>query len=620
MLRQLIWFGGIGWLATLVHISAAIALQSFLEMLPLQANFGGFCVALAVSYFGHAHFTFDSDPRHTPKFIRFLVIALAGLTTSSAIVWLVNGQLGVTFGIAMVTVAVAIPIMTFSALRLWVFANQGQSRADCRHFVIPAAIFVVTTLIFWGRAINHDTAWYLLATRQWLAGKVLYVDLIEVNPPLNFYLTVPSLALADLLQVGDANGQNLWLALLIFVSLTWCSVIMKGERGMSEGVRNIGLLGIGTAMVLPALDNMGQRDQLLVILMMPWIFGHIVHCPATLGSRIARAAFAALGVCLKPHFVVFPIIAMLFESARRRSVWPIFSASSMTFLAMGSAYVLLVANFHPAYFDEIVPLAHEVYGGYRAHTVDVALKVRNEMLILLALALIALIDLQRQWPIAFLALMSLSGLASYLMQGTGFGYHKIPLVAFLLTTCVWILVRIDRKLITALTCALTLGLMTLQISRGFYQNPAMADWARARIDWTKVKSVFIFTPHVYAGPGVAFGIGTSWSSRYPANWLVPGAVNRLRKLDCGSAQDTCARLSAIAARNRTDNIVDIQRNKPVVLVIDKQSGYFDVHHFDWLQFMAQDAAWPTVIGHYRLIESGERFDYYMRRESPPESH
>ena len=39
----------------------------------------------------------------------------------------------------------------------------------------------------WGQTINHDTAWYLYATRAWLDGAQLYVDIVEVNPPLSFY-------------------------------------------------------------------------------------------------------------------------------------------------------------------------------------------------------------------------------------------------------------------------------------------------------------------------------------------------------------------------------------------------------------------------------------------------
>lgn len=616
MVRQLIRFGGVGWIATLVHVLVAVASKSFLGFLPMQANFGGFCAALVVSYFGHAHYTFDSDPRHVPQFLRFVAIALAGLATSSAIVWLIDTQLGIGFGIAMVTVAFVVPLMTFITLRLWVFAGHGRQHVGWRDLALPGILVFVILAMFWGREINHDTAWYLLATRQWLAGARLYVDLIEVNPPLNFYLTIPALALADLLQISDANGQYLWLALLIFASLCWCRIIIKSELAISARACPLALIGIATAFVLPALDNMGQRDQMLVILAMPWILGQMAPLPSARGSLIARAACAALGVCLKPHFIVFPATAVLLESARQRSLRPILSASSLTFLLTGSAYVLLVAIFHPAYLGEIVPIAHEVYAGYSAPMAQVAFSIRDELLVLLVLALVALAYLRSHWPIALLFAMSVSGLASYLMQSTGFAYHKIPFLAFLLTTCVWIVITVDRKMITASTCALALFLMIVQMSRGFYQNPAMAELTRARIDWNGIESLMTLTPHVSAGPGFAFAIRAHWSSRYPANWLVPGAINRLRKLDCVATQATCARLTAIAARNRSDNIADIQRNLPTMLVIDKLSGYFDVPRFDWLLFMAQDPAWATVFNDYRLADSGPRFDYYRRMPSP----
>lgn len=35
---------------------------------------------------------------------------------------------------------------------------------------IAALVAAALLLGFWGRPINHDTAWYLIATRDWLSG------------------------------------------------------------------------------------------------------------------------------------------------------------------------------------------------------------------------------------------------------------------------------------------------------------------------------------------------------------------------------------------------------------------------------------------------------------------
>ncbi|MCA9170349.1 MAG: hypothetical protein KDB23_21875, partial [Planctomycetales bacterium] len=49
---------------------------------------------------------------------------------------------------------------------------------------------LVAAAIFYPMAtLNHDSSWYLIATRMWLDGAQLYQDVMETNPPLAFYLT-----------------------------------------------------------------------------------------------------------------------------------------------------------------------------------------------------------------------------------------------------------------------------------------------------------------------------------------------------------------------------------------------------------------------------------------------
>lgn len=49
---QLIRFGGVGGMATLVHVIVAMLMRGTFGLSPLQANFAGFASALLVSYVG----------------------------------------------------------------------------------------------------------------------------------------------------------------------------------------------------------------------------------------------------------------------------------------------------------------------------------------------------------------------------------------------------------------------------------------------------------------------------------------------------------------------------------------------------------------------------------------
>jgi putative flippase GtrA len=612
---QLLRFGGVGGLATLVHVVVAMLMRSMFELSPLQANFAGFSSAILLSYVGHARCTFGVEVTHGFQFLRFLSVGLIALATSTGTVWLLDIGLGLDFGIAMVAVAVMVPAATYLAMRFWVFRTTGtQDEFDWLGLATSGALALAILTLFWGRMINHDTAWYLIATRDWLGGSGLYTTLVEVNPPLNFYLTLPAIGFADLFGISDTNGQYVALAALIFLVLNWCNVIAREELGFPPAKSALLLCGIALALVLPALNNFGQREQVMVVLTMPWLLGQIAPVPASTGRQIARAAVAAIGICLKPHFVVFPLAVTALMTLRRRSLRPLFSIENLTFLAVGLGYIGYVALVHPAYLSEIVPMAQQIYGAYGTSFDIVFHKIRYEMLLALVPVIVALSLRLPQIDAGLFAVVALAGLGSYFLQGTGFEYHAIPFRAFaLVACCLLVLQNPGLNSVTIAAVIAALGLMAINVERGFYSNRPALEIAAMASEIGQVDSLMVLSSYVHAGPPAAIASGADWSSRYPTNWLVPGALNRLQETDCQSQRETCDRLSAIATKNRTDNLADIAASRPDLLVFDLRLGYFGGIAFSWAAFMAEDPAWPTVFGEYTEMGQSERFAYYARK-------
>ncbi len=438
MLRQLLRFAGIGGLATLAHVCAALVAEKGLQVSAQQANFIGFLTAVTLSYVGHARFTFNAQVGSAAQIRRFALLSLLGLATSSSTVWLVNTVLGFSFGIAMAVVAILVPAATFIAMRFWVFRHgTGDSPGlPWQGIAISAAVVLAMPILFRGQMLTNDVAWYLIATRDWLQGAPLYVRIMEINPPLNFYFTVPAILAADQLGISDTHGQYLVVWVVLFAVLVWCSAIIRAEFGLSPSRQAILLLGIAAAIIVPALDSLAQREFYLVVLMMPWLLIQVPTRPASRRQEITTAAVAALGVCLKPHFVLFPMAITVSRMIRTRSLWPILSPANLTFLAVGLAYIGLVALFHPSYLTDIVPMARLVYGAYSAAPMVLVGVVLEESLFLLLPAVVALIDRDaRSFPYPFVE-MTLAGLLSYLLQAKGFAYHMIPFQSFGLMACI----------------------------------------------------------------------------------------------------------------------------------------------------------------------------------------
>jgi putative flippase GtrA len=613
MFRQLIRFGSVGGFATLAHISIGLTVQRAFSVSPQEANLVGFLVGVVVSYLGNAYFTFAVHPKSVRQMLRFALLSLVGLAASSATVWLIATHLELGFVAAMVAVGVIVPPLTFLAMRLWVF-DSGAERASASStdFVLCAVISVAVLTLMWGRMLNHDTAWYLIAARKWLDGAQLYVDLIEVNPPLNFYLTLPALGFAELFGISDTNGQYCVISLLYFFSLFWCSAIIRSQWGMPPGRGEIFLVGVGVAIILPALNNFAQREHILLIFLLPWLLCVASPRPLTRKERIFCAAFAAVGICLKPHFILFPLAVTVFQTFERRSLRPILFAENLTFLCVGFAYVGFVAAVHPAYLFQIVGIAIQVYGAYGAQFGEILSKISLEICLLALPAAVATASRYRNSMAALFMALSVAGLGSYLLQGTGFRYHAVPFVAFGLIACILIIVKSDRPgpIVIAAVLALA-GLAGISIKRGFYENRNVAEISLVAEQLGEVDGLMVLSTYVSAGPPAAMALGTDWTSRYPANWLVPGAINSLSRTDCGIEVTTCARLERIAAKNRSDNIEDILEARPGLLILDRRSEYFASQGFDWEVFMNEDPAWQTVIVKYRKVAESDHFIYYF---------
>lgn len=480
---------------------------------------------------------------------------------------------------------------------------------------VGMALALVLLGLFWNRPITDDVAWYLMGTRDWLNGATLFRDIVEPNPPLNFYFTVPAIQIADTFGVSDTNGQYILTALMIFGSLFWCGTVIRNEFGLSPARQALLLVGIGAAMVIPALDSIGQREQTLVILMMPWLLGQVAGGPPGARADVPRALVAALGVCLKPHFVLYPIAVTLVWIVRTRSLRPILSPANLVFLAVGLAYVAYVAAVHPAYLFEIVPIASQVYGAYKTDAGMLVAAVYPRVLLLLLPVLFALRGREvrtASGPVIFGA-VTLAALASFWVQGTAFPYHLIPVSVFGMVACAIMLAKAKSFApIHAAAATAFVGLATLGVRQGFPEHPAVDHLAAVADQVGEFDSFISFSSSLFAGPPIEMATGAEWVSRYPANWLVPGVVEELGKTDCGLEPDRCTALRAIGAKNRSDNITDMMRAEPDLLIVELDPGFFPEPRFDWLAYMAEDPAWADVFQNYKEVARTAGFLFFKR--------
>lgn len=113
-------FGGVGVLATLVHLSvAALCFQFWPAISPFLANLVAFLVAFQVSFWGHRHYTFRRDGR----LHRFFALALGGFALNNGVLATLLALTPLPGFTAIVFATFAVPLLVYLAARFWAFAE-----------------------------------------------------------------------------------------------------------------------------------------------------------------------------------------------------------------------------------------------------------------------------------------------------------------------------------------------------------------------------------------------------------------------------------------------------------------------------------------------------------------
>src|SRR6185369_2684308 len=77
-----------------------------------------------------------------------------------------------------------------------------RGRATRSHALwVALAVTAIMTVVRLGGTVDSDVAWQLWIARRLHAGAHLYRDIIEVNPPLWFWMALPIDRAADWLHV-----------------------------------------------------------------------------------------------------------------------------------------------------------------------------------------------------------------------------------------------------------------------------------------------------------------------------------------------------------------------------------------------------------------------------------
>ena len=198
--------------------------------------------------------------------------------------------------------------------------------------------------------IDHDCAAYLVEASRLLDGDIPYVDFVELNPPMAIYLNVIPAIIARLLPIHIIFA----FLLSVFSLILWSTWTIRKLIKFSSFSREDHVLGCLSALyvlfsAILLFDNeFGQREHLFVLLYCPFLVTRFLRLQNEKISppiAITAAVAAAIGACIKPHFVAIALLVELYWLITKRDHRKLFTPEMIVFAFVGLLYPLHLSSF-----------------------------------------------------------------------------------------------------------------------------------------------------------------------------------------------------------------------------------------------------------------------------------
>jgi hypothetical protein len=491
--------------------------------------------------------------------------------------------------------------------------------------------------------LNHDVGWILHSSVWLLEGRRFGSDIVDPNPPLIWFITLPAAALVKAGWFAEPSAIRIYFWLLCAGSLALCT---KALLPMWRAGRKAEVVAILSALAVVSSvlcgRSFGQREFLAVILGMPYcllIAGRLEFAAAySRRMAVALGVVAGLGIGLKPWLVAVPVcleVVFLLGSKNWRRA---FRAETLSLAASLLVYALIVVTLTPDYFRVAVPLARAVYWFYaRSDVVDLWAPLSSALSPVVAGSMFLVMRRAfSAYSRVFLA--ALAGYTiNYWMQGKGFEYHLYPTLAvgivFLVHSYVCASSAIMtipgvRLVVRQAAVATLLAIVVLQIkvpageirlwlARDGIENGVIGPFREALITRVREltqgqrKRVFAFSTQPYPGFPTVNYVNAEWAAGQLALFALPAYVKRETILD----PEARVRADWGIARQR-DMVVDqfITKMPDIVLVNTlKPVGPPGTPEFDFIDYYRGDPRFAAQWRGYAEVKGSSEIRIFVRQ-------
>ena len=427
------------------------------------------------------------------------------------------------------------------------------------------------------------------------------IDYYDPNPPLNFWVYVPMVALSKITGAGLYTVHFIVTLVLCGISFSLLVLLLRGLSALTY-IEKHGIAFIYAASLIIAPSNdFGDREHLVVMGLAPFLLAQIaLMTRPPNGQRSYSPPLALLWTCfiigtvfilIKPPYGLAPtvLLALRLFLTKNPAFW-----RQPDFIALAAGvliYAAAIAVFSPGYATIVLPDLLTSYIGNRNAIVLPETALFGMMTVIIALLGLAYApDKKGKTLILLLCLITLCLLIPYVVQGKGLNNHRIPFwTAFSLTTGITSFIFI-RKYLPGHYALIIAGMATAALLIVFRAAPPTSlsqdefkslPLSMALEEHCPDPCTFLFF-YDYSDTihQLAFYHNAFHASRFTSPWYYPGLKKQQDQHEKGllnPAQDAAYahRLQAI----KTMIAEDTNRYKPDVIMVlrHKNQPLFDFY-------------------------------------------
>lgn len=579
------------------------------------ANALGYGLGLGVSYRLNRRWTFKATtPPSIQEFGWFVASFLLAYTGNLAVLAIgrsagFSGQPALHFaGLAAYSVAF------FALSRTLVFSERRKISNGPRVTIVCIGLALLIFGIVSAQRLTHDVVWQFWIARQMIGGAKLYVDIIEINPPLWFWMAVGVTYIA-----GPLGISAQLLIKVILVALAVLSVLLTDSLSNDKRLRNRIILAVSTLVVITLVPiyDFGQREHLVLITALPYcalISARSRHEPADFARAMAIGLLAAIGFALKHYFIVIPILLEAYLLSALRREYRVFRPETLTLAICAICYGAAVMYLSPEFITHILPLVNLAYDGYENGLLTQLVGWHQYIIYAAIVAIIIhrrLFNFRTDNVVCYLVASFGFGVA-YFAQKKGWQYHALPVIGLLLISLIALMLNAWERAVSARSMvmawfALLSTIFISSICIGPYRSGEEEAFNFAMEDLSPGDTVFA----VSTGPRFAWPMMEEyhlvWPSRYFAMWTTVAT-----EIPTGSAERR-AKLKKLAYDIRANTLHDLSCNPPTVIMVEHplRSAKLNSVGFSYIEYLREYPGFSEFLANYRHVGWEAGIDKYV---------